>query len=80
LHRCAVIATRVVVGTNDDGIERVWDQHPVELTGERLFVHMGMCELAHAEDRAVRGEDFKPIGIVIPTAVLAPDRHFKVEA
>ena len=39
-----------------------------------------MSELAHAEDRAVPGEDFKTIGIVIPTAVPVPDRHFKAEA
>jgi hypothetical protein len=48
------------VGTYDNGIDSVWEPHPIELTGERLFVPMGMSKYAHAEYRPVRGEDFKP--------------------
>jgi hypothetical protein len=80
MHRCTVIAARAVVGTDDDGIETIGDEHAVELACERLFVHMGISEWAHAEDRPIWGEDFEPIGKVIPTAVLALDRDFEVIA
>jgi hypothetical protein len=37
-HRCAVITIRAVVGTDDDGVETIGNEHTVELAGERLFV------------------------------------------
>ena len=64
-----------VVGTDRHPLDVVGNIHFAQRAGEGLLIFMWVIQRPHAQNRAVRPDDLKPVGIVVPAFIVMSNRN-----